>query len=114
MIEALRAGDAFGGATPTFMAWLALRTAIIRSDSDLLAVASVWSCRAEAGWESSSIAAQVARARSDWADERDALAAFVAAIENDAVTVRMLLHAARIAQGASLRNLDIRPLVDSL
>ena len=96
---ALRAGTKLSDAAPHVMAWLCLRAALVCSDSDLLALASIWSLRATPGWEAASVAAQVARARSDWSDHRAAITSLTA--ELHAVSTwepRMLMHIAQILQ----------------
>ncbi len=97
---------------PLQRAWFALRAALALEDAELLAAADVLVGEAEAGWRTRSVAAHIARARSDGQMERAAIHGFVAAAEplSDAVeTVEAILAAADILQGLAFRNVDAEP-----
>jgi hypothetical protein len=99
---------------PLHRAWFALRAALALEDAELLAAADVLIGEAEAGWPARSVAAHIARARSDAQMERAAIDGFVAAVEplSDAVeTIEAILAAAEILQGIAFRNLDADSVV---
>jgi len=98
-IGVLRKGESLPGCMPTDLAWISLRTALARSDVELLAVASYWASRGGNGLAAASIAAHVALARSDQAELRDASQAFIAAarrVRRQESRGRALMEAAAI------------------
>ena len=114
LIETLRTADALPDASPVDMAWICLRGAIIRSDPDLLAVASLWADRAGHGLDACAVAAQLAQTRSDRTAEAEAVAAFCLAIGAEADMnhlCRALGQAAMILRGAVAQNLDTTALI---
>lgn len=104
-LAALRRGEAPAGTDPVAAGWLALRAALLLGDAELLAVADLLAARAGEGAVPAALAAEVARARCDPAEEAAAVAAFLAAA-GPAPPAGSLLLAARLLDGAALRGLD--------
>ena len=102
IISTLKMGDPPTGAKPHFLAWLALRSALVLSDAELLAIADLWVARSDGSFESYRVAAAVARARSDRRAERNAVNEFLAAaneLTEHSEKCRALIHAAHILDG---------------
>ena len=94
-------------------AWFALRAALALDDAELLAAADILVGRAGPGVAAQSVAAQVARARSDRERESRAVAGFLAAAEplpDGPEAVAAILAAADILAGAAFRNPDAAAL----
>lgn len=103
IISTLKMGDPLSGAKPHFLAWLALRGALVLSDAELLAIADLWVARSYGCFEAWRVAAAVARARSDRRAERDAVNQFLTAaneLTEYSEKCRALIHAAHILDGA--------------
>jgi predicted Ser/Thr protein kinase len=99
--------------SPEDAAWFALRAAVTLEDAELLAAADVLVGRAGPGWAAKSIAAQVARARSDSRQESSAIAGFLAAakpLPDGPEVVAAILAAARVLEGAAFRTADASAL----
>ena len=113
VLASLRTSEPLSGARPAFLAWLALRAALTRSDAELLAIADLLASRAGDDWEECAVAIEVARARSDGQDMRDGVNQFMAAadtVADDAERCRALLYAARVLEGAEARTVDLTAL----
>ena len=95
---------------PAARAWLGLRAALLLGDAELLAAADILAAGAGVGWPARSVAAAVARARSDSAAEQKAIDAFAAAaadVREGAEASLALLAAAEILDGFDGRR--VRP-----
>ena len=106
IISTLKMGDPMTGAKPHFLAWLALRGALILSDAELLAIADLWVARSTGCFEACRVAAAVAHARSDRRAERDAINKFFAAaneLTGYSEKCRALIYAAHILDGTEAR-----------
>jgi len=102
-------------AEPVENVWFAMRAALALEDAELLAAADVLVGRAGPGWAVKSIAALVARARSDSRMESKAIVGFLAATEQlpDGPEVgAAILAAASILEGAMSRSPDAAVLAD--
>jgi hypothetical protein len=100
---------------PVEHAWFALRAALALEDSELLAAADLLVSRAGAGWAAQSVAALVARARSDFRMESRALAAFLSSADrlpDGLIAGRAVVAAATILDGAASRSADGAALAD--
>lgn len=90
-------------------AWFAVRAALALEDAELLAAADILVRRAGLGWRAQSVAAHVARARSDSQMEGQAIVAFLAAVEplpDGPEAVAALVAAASVLDGAALRTAE--------
>jgi hypothetical protein len=88
---------------PVRQAWFALRAALALGDAELLAAADVLISRAEPDWPAQSVAALIARARSDPRMQRRAYASFVASVErlpDHAAAGQAVVAAATLLDGA--------------
>ncbi len=106
IISTLKMGDPLTGAKPHFLAWLALRCALVLSDSELLALADLWVARSGGSFESCWVAVAVARARSERRAERDAVNDFFEAaneLTEHSEKCRALIHAAHILDDTEAR-----------
>jgi predicted Ser/Thr protein kinase len=113
ILAAFRTGLSLSGESPTFVAWLILRAALAWSDAELLAIADVAAARTGDSWEVQGLRAEVARARSDWLGERDAVNGFMIAAAGaiqGPEQCHALLQAARILEGVEDRAFDPDPL----
>ncbi len=102
IISTLKMGDPLKDAKPHFLAWLALRGALIQSDAELLAIADLWVAQSNDSVEACKVAVDVARACSDQRAERDAINVFVTAaneLTGYSEKCRALIHAAHIIDG---------------
>jgi hypothetical protein len=98
---------------PLDHAWFALRAALATEDAELLAGADVLAGWAGPGWAAQSVAAQVARARSDSRMESKAIAGFLAAAEplpDGPQAAAAILAAVSILEGATYRTADAAAL----
>lgn len=96
-------------------AWFALRAALALEDAELLAAADVLVGRGGTGWAAQSVAALVARARSDTRMESRAIVGFLAAAERlpDGPQAGMaILAAASVLEGTLSRSPDSAVLAD--
>jgi hypothetical protein len=96
-------------------AWLALRAAMVLDDAELFAASDVLVSRAGSGWAARSVAALVARARSDARMESSAIAGFLTSAERlpDGVAAgAAVVSAARILDGVVSRSADATALAD--
>ena len=94
---------------PLEHAWFGLRAALAMEDAELLAAADVLAGRAGPGWAAQSVAAQVARARSDSRMESKAIAGFLAAAEplpDGPQAAAAILAAVSVLEGATFRTAD--------
>jgi predicted Ser/Thr protein kinase len=90
-------------------AWFGLRAALALEDAELLAAADVLIGRAGLGWAARSVAAHVARARSDSRMESRAIAGFLTAAEplpDGPESAAAILAAASILDGLTFRTPD--------
>jgi hypothetical protein len=111
-VEAVRS-LAPSGEFPRDHAWFGLRAALALEDAELLAAADVLVGRAGTGWAAQSVAAQVARARSDSRMESKAIAGFLAAAEplpDGPEAAAAVLAAASVLDGATFRTADAAAL----
>ena len=95
--------------SPLDHAWFGLRAALAMEDAELLAAADILAGRAGPGWAAQSIAAQVARARSDSQTESKAIAGFLAVakpLPDGPEAAAAILAAVGILQGATFRTAD--------
>jgi predicted Ser/Thr protein kinase len=102
-------------AEPVANVWFAMRAALALEDAELLAAADVLVGRAGPGWAVKSIAALVARARSDSRLESKAIVGFLAATEQlpDGPEVgAAILAAASMLEGAMSRSPNAAVLAD--
>ena len=102
-------------AEPRDHAWFAIRAALALEDAELLAAADVLVGRAGSGWAVQSLAALVARARSDSRMESRAIAGFLAAAEqlpDGPQACAAILAAASVLDGAMSRSPDAAALAD--
>jgi predicted Ser/Thr protein kinase len=100
-------------AEPRDHAWFAMRAALALEDAELLAAADVLVGRAGSGWAVQSLAALVARAKSDSRMESKAITGFLAAAEQLAdgpQACAAILGAASVLEGA--RSPDAAALAD--
>jgi hypothetical protein len=94
-------------------AWFGLRAALALEDAELLAAADVLVSQAGPGWAAQSVAAQVARARSDRRMESRAIAGFLADAEplpDGPEAAAAILAAASVLEGAAFRTADAAAL----
>jgi len=102
-------------ADPVGHVWFALRAALALEDAELLAATDVLLGRAGPGWAGRSVAALVARARSDKLLETRAIIGFLTVAERlpDGPEVyRAILAAATVLDGAMSGSPDAAPLAD--
>ena len=102
-------------AEPRDHAWFAMRAALALEDAELLAAAEVLVSRAGSGWAVQSVAALVARAKSDSRMESRAIAGFLAAAEqlpDGPQACAAILAAASVLDGAMSRSPDAATLAD--
>jgi Protein kinase domain len=94
--------------------WFALRAALALEDAELLAAADVLVGTAGSSWAVQSIAAHVARARSDGRMERQAIAAFLTAAERltDREAAAAIVAAAGVLEGGRSRLPEVARLAD--
>jgi predicted Ser/Thr protein kinase len=101
--------------SPLAHAWFGLRAALAMEDAELLAAADVLASRAGSGWAAGSVAAQVARARSDGPMESKAIAMFLAAVEplpDGPQAAAAILAGARVLEGGRFRTADAAALAE--
>lgn len=99
---------------PLYRAWFALRAALAADDAELLAAADILVEQADLGWATQSVAAKIARARSDIVMERQAIERFLAAtapLTDELETLAAILVAAEILEGGTYRGADAAKLV---
>jgi hypothetical protein len=91
--------------TQPAQSWFALRAALALEDAELLAAADVLASSPGSSWAGPSIAAHVARARSDTRMESQAMAAFVTAVERlgDREAAAAIVAAAGMLDGGMSR-----------
>lgn len=109
IIQLLRKGESLPRCQPAGIAWISLRSAVARSDPELLAIASHWASRSGKGLQAATIAAHVAVARSDRAELHSASKAFVAAarkLRRPEARHRALVEAAAILGNAAAFELE--------
>ena len=91
---------------PLEYAWFGVRAALAMEDAELLAAADIIAGWAGPGWAAQSVAAQVAKARSDSRMESKAIAGFLAAAEllpDGPEAATAILAAVSILEGATFR-----------
>jgi serine/threonine protein kinase len=106
IISTLRIGDPLPDAKPHVSAWLALRSALVLADAELLAIADLWVARSGDGFDACRVATAVASARSDRRAERDAVNAFLTAanqLTEYSEKCHALIHAAHILESTGTR-----------
>jgi hypothetical protein len=102
-------------AEPGDYIWFAMRAALALEDAELLAAADILTRRAEPSWAAQSVAALVARARSDSQMESKAIHAFLAAAErlpDGPEASAAILAAASVLKGSISRSHDAAVLAD--
>lgn len=95
--------------SPLDNAWFGLRAALALEDAEVLAAADILSRRAGSGWAAQSVAAHLARARSDIGMESKAIAEFLKAAEplpDRPQVAAAILAAASIPEDPALRTAD--------
>jgi serine/threonine protein kinase len=106
IISTLKIGDPLPGAKPHVSAWLALRSALMLADAELLAIADLWVARSGNGFDACRVATAVASARSDRRAERDAVNEFLTAanqLTEYSEKCHALIHAAHILESTGTR-----------
>ncbi len=99
--------------SPLEHAWFGLRAALALEDAELLAATDVLAGWAGPGWAAQSVAAQVARARSDSRMESKAIAGFLASAEplpDGPEAAAAILAAVSVLEGGTFRNADTAAL----
>jgi hypothetical protein len=112
-VETVRNLDPPSAEFPLDYAWFGMRAALAMEDAELLAAADVLAGWAGAGWAAQSVAAQVARARSDSRMESKAIAGFLASAEplpDGPEAAAAILAAVSVLGGATFRTADTTAL----
>jgi serine/threonine protein kinase len=117
IVSTLKRGNPLNvtGVKPYFLAWFALRSAIVLSDVEIMAIASLWAARSIGGVEACRVATAVARARCDRSGEREGISGFLAVVKTlhkYSEKCHALMQAAQILDGLETSMAESKMLLE--